>query len=64
MRAGGRERSSIAISAALTPSCDVPDIRPMALTLPRSSLIVIALIFIHVRIFGIVFVVVQIVRTS
>ena len=36
-RAGGRERSSSSTTAALTPSCDVPDIRPMARTLPRSS---------------------------
>src|SRR5260221_24828 len=61
-RAGGRDRSSSSTMAALTPSCEVPDIRPMAMTLPRSSLIVIALIFIHVRF--VVFVVVQIVRAT
>lgn len=63
-RAGGRARSSSSTTTALTPSCEVPDIRPIAKTLPRSRLILIALIFIRFRIARLVFVIVQIVRTT
>src|SRR5581483_12205370 len=38
-RAGGLRPSLISTTAALTPSCDVPDIRPIASSGPAAALI-------------------------
>src|SRR5581483_2472430 len=50
-RAGGLAPSSISTTAALTPSCDVPDIRPIASIGPRAISIAIGwfLIFVILR---------------